>query len=34
VWKDYGRARSGYIGIQGDHDGTLSLRNIRIRSLD
>jgi hypothetical protein len=33
-WKDYGRARSGYIGIQGDHDGTLSLRNIRIRSLD
>ncbi len=33
-WKDYGRARSGYIGIQGDHNGTLSLRNIRIRSLD
>jgi hypothetical protein len=33
-WKDYGRARSGYIGIQGDHDGTLSLRNIRIRPLD
>jgi hypothetical protein len=33
-WKDYGRARVGYIGIQGDHDGTLSLRNIRIRSLD
>ncbi len=33
-WKDYGRARSGYIGIQGDHDGALSLRNIRIRPLD
>ena len=33
-WKDYGRARSGYIGIQGDHDGTLSLRNVRIRPLD
>lgn len=32
-WKDYGRAHSGYIGIQGDHDGTLSLRNIRIRPL-
>ena len=33
-WRDYGRAHSGYIGIQGDHDGALSLRNIRIRSLD
>jgi hypothetical protein len=33
-WKDYGRARAGYIGSQGDHDGTLSLRDIRIRSLD
>jgi hypothetical protein len=33
-WKDYGRAHSGYIGIQGDHDGALSLRNIRIRPLD
>jgi hypothetical protein len=33
-WRDYGRARSGYIGIQGDHDGELSLRNIRIRALD
>ena len=33
-WKDYGRAHSGYIGIQGDHDGALSLRNVRIRPLD
>jgi hypothetical protein len=33
-WKDYGRAHIGYIGIQGDHDGALALRNIRIRSLD
>lgn len=32
-WPHYGRARRGYIGIQGDHDGTLSLRNIRIRPL-
>jgi len=26
-------AKRGYIGIQGDHNGTLSLRNIRIREL-
>ena len=32
-WKDYGRAARGHIGIQGDHDGTLSLRDIRIREL-
>jgi hypothetical protein len=25
--------QKGYIGIQGDHDGTLSLRNVRIRVL-
>ncbi|MGH7584539.1 MAG: 3-keto-disaccharide hydrolase [Gemmatimonadales bacterium] len=30
VWHDYGRASAGYIGIQGDHNGSLSLRNIRI----
>jgi hypothetical protein len=29
----YGTAPRGHIGIQGDHDGTLSLRNIRIREL-
>jgi 3-keto-disaccharide hydrolase len=29
-WHDYGRASMGYIGIQGDHNGALSLRNIRI----
>jgi hypothetical protein len=33
-WPNYGRARSGYIGIQGDHSGELSLRNIRIRTLN
>lgn len=32
-WPNYGRAHSGHIGIQGDHDGTLSLRDIRIRPL-
>lgn len=29
----YGRASTGYIGIQGDHDGQLWLRNIRIREI-
>jgi hypothetical protein len=29
----YGLAKKGLIGIQGDHDGTLELRNIRIREL-
>jgi Domain of Unknown Function (DUF1080) len=32
-WPNYGLAKRGYIGIQGDHDGKLSLRNIRIREL-
>jgi hypothetical protein len=29
----YGRAARGYIGIQGDHDGMLSIRNVRIREI-
>ena len=29
----YGRATRGYIGVQGDHDGMLSIRNVRIREL-
>lgn len=29
----YGRAPRGYIAFQGDHDGALSLRNVRIRVL-
>lgn len=33
AWPDYGKAAIGYIGIQGDHNGELSLRNIRIREL-
>ena len=32
-WPNYGRAKTGYIGIQGDHDGALSLRNVRIRTI-
>lgn len=33
AYPNYGKAGRGYIGFQGDHDGTLSLRNIRIRVL-
>ena len=32
-WPHYGRATRGLIAIQGDHDGMLSLRNIKIREL-
>lgn len=33
VWTKYGRAAKGHIAIQGDHNGELTLRNIRIRAL-
>jgi hypothetical protein len=32
-WPNYGLAKRGYIGIQGDHPGSLAIRNIRIREL-
>ncbi len=32
-WPNYGRAKRGHIGIQGDHAGALALRNIRIREV-
>jgi len=32
-WPNYGRHRSGHLALQGDHDGVLALRNIRIREL-
>ena len=32
-YPNYGKAKSGYIGIQGDHDGVLALRNIKIKVL-
>jgi Domain of Unknown Function (DUF1080) len=32
-WKGYGRAKRGHIGIQGDHTGSLTIRNARIREL-
>lgn len=31
AWPGYGLSGRGHIAIQGDHDGELSLRNIRIR---
>jgi hypothetical protein len=32
-YPNYGLAKRGFIGIQGDHPGTLALRRIRIREL-
>jgi hypothetical protein len=32
-WANYGKAKRGHISIQGDHEGQLALRNIRIREL-
>ena len=32
-WPHYGLASRGHVGIQGDHDGTLSIRNVRIREI-
>ena len=32
-WANYGRAKKGYIAIQGDHEGMVALRNVRIREL-
>ena len=33
TYAKFGRAAKGYLGIQGNHPGTLALRNIRIREL-
>jgi hypothetical protein len=33
AWPNYGLSKSGHIGLQGDHLGTLAFRNIRIREL-
>jgi hypothetical protein len=32
-YPNYGRAKKGLIALQGDHEGTLAFRNIRIREL-
>jgi hypothetical protein len=33
AWPNYGRAKKGYIAIQGDHNGALAFRSIRVREL-
>ena len=33
AWPRYGREKVGHVGIQGDHNGTLALRNLRIKVL-
>jgi hypothetical protein len=32
-WPKFGRAKRGHLGLQGDHEGPLGFRNIRIREL-
>ena len=34
AWPNYGRAKRGHVALQGDHQGTLAFRNIRIRELN
>jgi len=33
TWPKYGRLTTGHLGIQGDHEGELAIRNMRIRTL-
>jgi hypothetical protein len=33
MFPNYGKATSGYIGFQGDEDGAIALRNIKIKVL-
>ena len=33
AWPNYGRAKRGHIALQGDHEGSLAFRSIRIREL-
>ena len=33
TWANYGRLTTGHIGIQGDHEGELSVRAMRVRTL-
>jgi hypothetical protein len=32
-WPKYGRIKKGHLALQGDHEGALAFRNIRIRTL-
>ena len=34
AWPDYGKLTSGVIAVQGDHNGRLMLRNVKIRKLE
>ena len=34
AYPDYGMAKEGYFGVQGDHPGTLELRNVKIRVIE
>jgi len=33
AWPNYGRATRGRLALQGDHDGSLAFRNVKIRDL-
>jgi len=33
AWPNFGRAKKGHLALQGDHNGELAFRNIRIREL-
>ena len=32
-WPRYGRSKSGHLALQGDHEGALAFRNIRVREI-
>src|SRR5580765_6634639 len=32
-WPNYGRAKRGHIAMQGDHEGSLAFRNVKIREV-
>jgi hypothetical protein len=33
MYPNFGRAKKGHIGLQGDHSGALAFRNIRVREI-
>ncbi|HWW86593.1 MAG TPA: DUF1080 domain-containing protein [Vicinamibacterales bacterium] len=33
AWPNYGRAKRGHIGLQGDHSGALAFRDVHVREL-
>ena len=33
AYPNFGRAKQGHIGLQGDHSGVLAFRNIRVRGI-